>query len=89
MQRQAGGLSGDIPERDVQPREGEDGQPMAALKMQLPLHPLVESKDVTRVAADRQRRDHVLHRRLNRAAAGVAEGFAIAHQTALGLHPHQ
>ena len=89
VQRQAGSLAGDVPERDVQTREGEDGQSMAALEMQLLLQPLVESNDVLRVGAYRQRRDHVLHRRLNRAPAGVAVGFAIAHQTALGLHPHQ
>ena len=88
MQRQAGGLAGDVPKRDVQSRQGEDGQPVTAPKMQLLLQALIESNDVMCVATDGQGRDHVLHRRLDRAPAGVAVGFAIAHQAALGLHPH-
>ena len=89
MQRQVGRLAGDVPQRDVEPRQGEDGDAVAAEQVQLLLQVVAELRDVARILADRERRDHVVQGRAHGIGAGIAERFAPADDARVRLDPHQ
>ncbi len=89
MQRQVGRLAGDVPQGDVEPRQGEDRDAVAAEQVQLLLQVVAESRDVARILADREGCDHVVQGRAHGIGAGIAERFAPADDARVRLDPHQ
>jgi len=89
MQGQVGGLAGDVPQCDVEARQGEDGDAVAAVQMQRLLQVVGEPPNVARVAADHPRHDHPVQHRPHRLHAAVAERIAPTNDAGIGLHLHQ
>src|SRR4029453_13973765 len=89
MQRQAGRLAGDVPQRDVETRQGEDRYAVAAEQVQLLLQVIGEPGDVARVLAHGDGRDHVVAGGPHGVGAGIAEGLAPADDAVVGFDPHQ
>jgi hypothetical protein len=89
IERQVRGLARDVPQRDVESRQSEDREAVAAEQMELLLQVVGEARDVACVLADGDRRHHVVQRRGDGVAAAVAEGLAPADDAGVGLDPHQ
>ena len=89
MQGLACGLASDVPERDVQARKRERSDAESPEDMQPLLDLGMQTGDIRCIPSDRDRRDHVPHRRGDGTAAGVRERFAPARDAGVGVHPHQ
>src|SRR4029450_10224405 len=79
----------DVPQRDVETRQGEDRYAVAAEQVQLLLQVIGEPGDIARVLADRDGCDHVVHGGAYGVGAGIAEGLAPADDAIVGFDPHQ
>ncbi len=82
-------LAREVPERDVEAADREDGDAVAAEEMQRLLELMVETHDVAGIAAERHRRHHAVERGLDRGLTVVGEGIAPAHEPVRSLDPHQ
>ena len=86
IERLAGALAGDVPQRDVERRQRETDRPVARA-IALPVGDVAhQRRNVGRVAADRERRNGVLHRDLGDAAGGEAKTLAPADEAFIGRH---
>ena len=88
-ERHPGPLRGEVPERDVDRGEPEDGDPVAPEEVQRLLELAHEGKDMGRVAADQDRRHRRVDHRLDRRHAVVAERLSPADRPVLGLDSNQ
>ena len=82
------GLGGDVPERNVEAGDREQGDAIAAEQVKLELDLLHQRRDIVDVAADDDGGHHVGHGGTHGAAAIVAEGLAKAGDARVGLDPH-
>ena len=86
VQRQVGRLARDVPQRDVETRQREHGDAIAAEQVQFLLQVARKPGDVSGIPANRQRRHHRVDRALYRVGAVVAERVAPARDAVVGLH---
>ncbi len=85
IERLAGFLAADVPERDLDPGIGVDERTVAPEQMHCMQNGLRQRVDVLGVAPDHQRRDNVVERRLGRRDRGMAEGFTPPGDAFVGL----
>ena len=89
MNGDAGDFARDVPQRDVETRDGERSDPEPTEDVQLALEPRVHPGDIRRVVAHRAGRDHVVHRRGDSTPARVGERFTPADDAGVGLDAHE
>ncbi|CUJ52345.1 Uncharacterised protein [Achromobacter xylosoxidans] len=73
VQRQAGGLGIQVPQRDVQRADRAHHRALAPLQQGLLVHRLPQPLDRVRILAQQHRRQQALHRGLEDCAAGAAD----------------
>jgi len=89
IERNAGRLARDVPERDVDPRERVHRGAVPAHAVQHALDLIVGREDLARVAADEHRTDERVDGRPGRVEDAVAEGFAPSREAGVGLDADQ
>jgi hypothetical protein len=89
VQRQAGGLAGDVPQRDVDARQRVQQRTVPAHAVQHALQLVMQRDDLGRIAADAQRPDQRIERGAGRREDAVAEGLAPAGDAGIGINAHE
>jgi hypothetical protein len=89
VERQAGGLTRDVPEGDVEPRDGVDHRPVPAEIVGFLLQVVVEAGDVGGVAADGERADEAVEDHLGGLVDVVTERLAPPGEPLIRVHADQ
>ena len=85
VERDAGDLARDVPERDVEARQRVHGRPVAADPVQEPLNLVVDRGDLARIAADAQGSEQGVDDRARGREDTMTERLAPADDSRIGL----